>query len=182
MQCYNHDKISWDTFWCFADFKLEKCSLSSPTPSMQCCATVAACKKQQNFCVWQTWQGYNLRDCCDPHLTLLCSGPLRKYLFKGRWSLAENYFKQNFCHACHTRFAVLLCSTILLHIQKFTIVWFYKECTSKYAVKVLGQQKSRNTVGLHMLLICSLRDIVQKQQTCFFQLQCTRQDKVPNVR
>ena len=58
MQCYNHDKITWDTFWCFADFKLEKCSLSSPTPSMQCCATVAACRKQQNFRVWQTWQGY----------------------------------------------------------------------------------------------------------------------------
>ena len=58
MQCYNHDKISWDTFWCFVAFKQEKCSLSSPTPSMQCCATVAACRKQQNFRVWQTWQGY----------------------------------------------------------------------------------------------------------------------------
>ena len=80
--------------------------------------------------------GYNLYDCCDPHLTLLCSSPLWKYLFKGRWSLAENYFKQNFCHACHTRFAILLCSTILLHIQKFPIVWYYIECTSKYAVRI----------------------------------------------
>ena len=145
MQCYNHDKISWDNFWCFADFKQEKCSFSSPTPSMQCCATVAACRKQQNFCVWQTWQGYNLSDCCDPQLTLLCSGPLRKYLFKGRWSLAEIFFKQNFCHACHTRFAILLCSTILLHIQKFSTVWYYTECTSKY------QETQSSSHGTHLL-------------------------------
>ena len=29
---------------------------------------------------------------------------------------------------------------------------------------------------------CSWRETVQKWQTCFFQLQSTRQDKVPNVR
>ena len=29
---------------------------------------------------------------------------LQKYLFKG--SLAKSYFKQNYCHACHTRLAV----------------------------------------------------------------------------
>ena len=31
---------------------------------------------------------------------------LQKALFKGEWSLATGYFKQNYCHACHTRFAV----------------------------------------------------------------------------
>ena len=34
------------------------------------------------------------------------SGLLQKDLFKGKWILAKSYFKQNYCHACHTRFAV----------------------------------------------------------------------------
>ena len=30
----------------------------------------------------------------------------KKNLFKGWWRLVERVFKQNYCHACHTRFAV----------------------------------------------------------------------------
>ena len=44
--------------------------------------------------------------CRDLHLTSMFSGLLQKDLFKGRWILAKSYFKQNYCHACHTRFAV----------------------------------------------------------------------------
>ena len=43
-------------------------------------------------------------------LTLMFSGLLRKDLFEGKWSLAKSYFKQNYCHACHTRFAVFFLS------------------------------------------------------------------------
>ena len=39
-------------------------------------------------------------------LTLMFSGLLQKDLFKGNWSLARSYFRQNYCHTCHTRFAV----------------------------------------------------------------------------
>ena len=39
---------------------------------------------------------------------LMFSGLLQKDQFKGKWSLAKSYFKQNYCHACHTRFAVFL--------------------------------------------------------------------------
>ena len=39
-------------------------------------------------------------------ISLLFSGLLKKGLYKGRWSLAESFFNQNYCHACHTRFAV----------------------------------------------------------------------------
>ena len=35
------------------------------------------------------------------------SGLLQKDLFKGSWSLTESFCKQNYCHACHSRFAVL---------------------------------------------------------------------------
>ena len=45
--------------------------------------------------------------CRDLHLPLIFSGLLQTDLFKERWSLAESYFKQNFCHPCHTRFAVV---------------------------------------------------------------------------
>ena len=34
------------------------------------------------------------------------SGLLGKYLFKGKLISAESFFKQNYCHACHTGFAV----------------------------------------------------------------------------
>ena len=44
--------------------------------------------------------------CRDLHLTSMFSGRLPKDLFKGKWILAKSYFRQNYCHACHTRFAV----------------------------------------------------------------------------
>ena len=43
--------------------------------------------------------------CRDRHLILMFSGLLQIDLFKGKWSLAKSYFKQNYCHACHKRFA-----------------------------------------------------------------------------
>ena len=39
-------------------------------------------------------------------LSLMFSGLLQKGLFKGRCSLVKCFFKQNYCHACHARFAV----------------------------------------------------------------------------
>ena len=41
-----------------------------------------------------------------PSLNITVFWFLQKYLFKGKWSLAKSYFKQNYCHACHTRLAV----------------------------------------------------------------------------
>ena len=41
----------------------------------------------------------------DLHLTLLCSCLLQNDLFKGM--LGKNFFKHNYCQACHTRFAVV---------------------------------------------------------------------------
>ena len=61
---------------------------------------------RQIACVWRTWQGYNLRILSRSWLTSMFSGLLQKDLLKRKWSLAKSYFKQNYCHACHTRFAV----------------------------------------------------------------------------
>ena len=63
-------------------------------------------RRRQKPCVWQTWHTYYLRVCCHVQLIQLCFDLLQKDLLKGRWSLAEIIFKQNYCHACHTRFAV----------------------------------------------------------------------------
>ena len=60
----------------------------------------------QNACVWRTWRGCNLRVLSWSWLTSIFSGLLQKDLFKRKWSLAKSYFKQNYCHVCHTRFAV----------------------------------------------------------------------------
>ena len=62
-------------------------------------------ERQQNTCVRQTWQGCFLRVLTWSSLNLLCLCILQEDLFKGRWSLAEDLLKQNYCHACHTRFA-----------------------------------------------------------------------------
>ena len=44
--------------------------------------------------------------CFDLHLTLRLSRLLQQDLFKGKWSLGKSCFKQNYCSAYHTRFAV----------------------------------------------------------------------------
>jgi len=62
---------------------------------------------RQNAWVWQTWRGYYLRVLSRILLTLMFPALLQKDLFKGMWSLAETKQKQNYCHACHTRFAVV---------------------------------------------------------------------------
>ena len=62
---------------------------------------------RQNAWVWQTWRGLYLPVLSGIQLTLMFFALLQKDLFKGMWSFAEGYFKQNYCHACHSRFAVV---------------------------------------------------------------------------
>ena len=65
--------------------------------------------------------GYYYVFCRDLHLTMMFFVLLLKDLFKGKWSLAKRYFKQNYCHACDARFAVFFLlpsctvSSLLLH-------------------------------------------------------------------
>ena len=61
---------------------------------------------RQNACTWQMRQAYYVRVLLwsSPNINVFWS--LQKDLFKGEWSLAKGYFKQNYCHACYTRFAV----------------------------------------------------------------------------
>ena len=61
---------------------------------------------RQNARVWQMWQGYYLRVLSSSALNINVSVFLQKDLFKKKWSLAKSYFQQNYCIACHTRFAV----------------------------------------------------------------------------
>ena len=51
-------------------------------------------------------------------LTLMFFALLQKDLFLGMRSLVEGFFKQNHCHACHTRFTLIL-------LQKFTNIANY---------------------------------------------------------
>ena len=61
---------------------------------------------RQIACAWRTWQGYNLYVLLWSWLTSMFSVLLPKDQFKRKGSLAKSYFKQNYCHACLTRFAV----------------------------------------------------------------------------
>ena len=75
--------------------------------------------------MWDTWQAYYLCVLRWSSLKLMFSGLWQKDRFKGEWSSAEKFLKQNCCHACHTRFAVFFFFPVLL--RKLTI---YSEHTS----------------------------------------------------
>ena len=66
----------------------------------------AGSRGRRTACTWRKWQGYNLRVLSWSWLTSMFSGLLQKDLFKRKGSLTKSYFKQNYCHPCHTRFAV----------------------------------------------------------------------------
>ena len=73
-----------------------------------------------NAWVWQTWQGYNLRVLSWSSLNINMSfGLLGKYLFKGRWSSAESFFKKKLLSGMPHRVFRLFSSSVLL--CKFTI-------------------------------------------------------------
>lgn len=59
--------------------------------------------------------------CSDPCQIFLCSGHLQKGLFKGRLSLVESFFKQNYFHA-FTRFAIFFLGTPLLFHEFSNII------------------------------------------------------------
>ena len=62
----------------------------------------------------------NCEFCRDRHLPIKCSGLLGNWdVVKWRWSLAENFFKLNYCHACHTKFAIFFPSA------SFCVSWLF---------------------------------------------------------
>ena len=60
----------------------------------------------KRLCVTNVTGLYDLRILWWSSLKSMFSGLLQKDLFKGGWSLSEMFFKQNYCHACHTRFVI----------------------------------------------------------------------------
>jgi len=62
---------------------------------------------RQNACVWQTWRAYYFCVLWWSSLkSKMFSGLVQKDLLKGGWSSMKKFFKQSYCHTCHTRFAV----------------------------------------------------------------------------
>ena len=60
------------------------------------------------------------------------SGLLQIDLFKGKWSLAKSYFKQNYCHACHKRFA------FFFPLPLSSLLFCHGNCGSKIGEVVSG--------------------------------------------
>ena len=86
------------------------------------------------------------------YLMLMLCGLLQNDLCKGKWDLEENYLEQNYCHVCHTRFAVFFPgSPALLH--KFSIVYnsyqFWWHSSEKYKREKLPKREmeKRSTNG-----------------------------------
>ena len=72
-------------------------------------------------------------------------------LFKGKWSLAKSCFKQNYCHACHTRFAVF-----------FPLPYC---CVSSLLPQPAHQGDMHRTYGIfkHFFsLICSYKELIRR--------------------
>ena len=63
----------------------------------------------QNARVWQTWQGYYLRVLSLSLLNILCFPVFYKKISLNESEVwRKDISKQNYCHACHTRFAIFL--------------------------------------------------------------------------
>ena len=112
----------------------------SPPPCKQALSLrnrTAERRGQQNACVWQTWQAYYLRVLWWSSLKLMFPGLLQKVLLKGGWSSAEKSSWQNYCHACHTRFAVFFplpsCCVSLL-IQQIAWLTPFVFCISRLSL------------------------------------------------
>ena len=110
-------------------------------------------RRRQTSCVWQTWQGYHLWVLSWSSLNTKVSGPSQKDLFKGKWSLAKSCFKQNYCHACHTRFAVFFplpscCVSSLMYGR------------SRIYVKVKPRSTSTFTRGLSYIASISFTRVI----------------------
>ena len=63
---------------------------------------------RQNTCVWQTWHCYFLRVLSWSSFNDNVFWSLPKDPFKGKWCLAKRNFKQNYCHAWHTKIKVFV--------------------------------------------------------------------------
>ena len=58
--------------------------------------------------------------CRDLLLTLMFSCLLQKDLLKGRWSLGESFFKQNYCQLCHKACRLLSSPVLLLKFSNIS--------------------------------------------------------------
>ena len=112
--------------------------------------------EKQGAFLWQLWPFTLLLECYITisllNLMLMLCGLLQKDLCTGKWDLEENYLEQNYCHACHTRFAVFFPgSPALLH--KFSIVYnsyqFWWHSSEKYKREKLPKREmeKRSTNG-----------------------------------
>ena len=62
---------------------------------------------RQNACLWHTWQGHYLRVMSWSSQNINVFWSLQKNIYlKESEVWRKSYFKQNYCHVCHTRFAV----------------------------------------------------------------------------
>ena len=107
---------------------------------------------RQIACAWRTWQGYNLRVLLWSWLTSMFSGLLPKDLFKKKGSLAKSYFKQNYCHLCHTRFAVFF------PLPSCCVSSLMTTATATRKVKkhrfILAKQQLRTCISLFSTFLC----------------------------
>ena len=110
---------------------------------------------------WKVWPVSNFAQQHAPTLVkVLWNWPLVFYknLFKGKWSLAKRYFKQNYCHACHTKFAVFFPLPSCCLSSLMMKYWPGPLCRKKRNVlsflgltETILWRKKRSKLLLHML-------------------------------
>ena len=91
--------------------------------------------------VWQLWQGYHLRVLSWSSLNINVFWSSTIDLFKGKWSLAKSYFKQNYCHACHRWLAVFFTlPSCCLSSLVMTVRRYIKAASSSQSLTILSTQ------------------------------------------
>ena len=129
---------------------------------------------RQNTCVWQTWHCYFLRVLSWSSLNDNVFWSLPKDPFKGKWCLAKRNFKQNYCHAWHTKIKVFVplpsccvsslltrCSSIQQAISEFQNP-HYSHCIHNLPVTLEGLTQLNSVLpGLRAAAHNALRPSLQ---------------------
>ena len=113
---------------------------------------------------------------------------LQKGLFKERWSLAKRHLKQNYCHACHTRFAVFFplpsccVSSLLTEGQRHTLDLKGCQCNSTKTYITCINKKNFRMMENKFIIITKRYYIYCKKSFNRNKINvCTRLIKLPSL-
>ena len=148
------------TFWRFPDFKRGKDSVSSPIPSMQCCATVRATfRKQETSQLWMEGTGEGCGFLCFRSYPIWVQC-LNNFVADCSWR------DPNFCRKCRNTMLFIAKTCVMPVITEFT-----GTLTHSLRKKRWAEEENRFLLLWEITVVCMsnlvLRGIILQPRTYF---------------